>query len=107
MGVDYLKLGFGDRVLIADKVFMGVCDSFSLINDEFDIERTQKEWKQIFKQYLPLDIIEVNEKVLRSIFDINLKDFKRFWVIENTTTNNSLLYKIDINKRATLPFITK
>ena len=107
MIVDYLELDKGDRVLIANKVFCSVVDSFTMIDNEFDIERTQKEWKQIFKQYLPLDIKEINEKVLRSIFDINLKDFKRFWVIENTTTNNSLLYKIDINKRATLPFNPK
>ena len=96
----YSKINRKKREEYALMVYNTMVDSFNLENNEFDEAREMSEWIKWIIEIMKNSDADIDEedhkKMGRSLFDINYKDYKRFW---GYFLYNKNKYKIDINKR--------
>ena len=89
-----------DKVKYADICYITMVDSYDFQENEFDTAYPMKHWTNWIQTILNILGIDNDYNLCRSLFDINMKEFERFWQIE--TSRLPLQYKIDINLREDL-----
>ena len=89
-----------EKLKYADICYITMVDSYDFTENEFDTAYPMRHWTTRIKNILDDLNIANDYNLCRSLFDICMKEFKRFWRIE--TSRLPLQYKIDINLREDL-----
>jgi len=86
-----------DKLIYAEICYKTMVDSYDLIENHFDTACPMKHWTNWIMKILDDRGVMNDYALCRSLFDISMKEFQRFFRIESN--RKPLLYKIDINMR--------
>ena len=89
-----------DKLKYSDICYIRMVDSFDLINNEFDEAYPMSHWTTKIRTILNDLGIDNDYYLCRALFDINMKEHKRF--CRQELCRQPFTYKIDINLRDTV-----